>query len=261
MTQGGATPSRDHLLLIEDSEFQSKFYKKLLSDRGYEVSLATSGAAAMEAIKSRRPDLILLDLGLPDVNGFHVCLAVRQDPATHDIPIIILTSKTEVPSLLAGFSDGADDYVGKREDTGTLVARIARLLERTRTYRRISDAERLELLRQATGIVTPGIRGPLRVALRNLEVLESFELSDDRHLRARRYLREYINRILRLLQNIDDVSKLASKMFVARQRVLDVKKALAEAEQLARNPELAGKVSDPAERAGAALPAATPGGG
>ncbi len=228
------TAAQGKILLVEDSEFQSRFYVKLLQREGYEVVAVPTGEDALAQVQTVKPDLVLLDLQLPGVDGFHVCAALRDEAKTHDIPIIILSSKKEVPTVMTGLSKGADDYVGKQEDTGTLVARIGRLIERTRTHRRVSDGERLDLLRQATELLTPGIRKPLSKAFKSVEVLERFEFPDPRHQRARDYLRQYLERVMRLVANIEDVSRIASKSFVARQRVVNVNKALDEAENMAR---------------------------
>ncbi|MBI3893792.1 MAG: response regulator [Candidatus Wallbacteria bacterium] len=226
--------SSAHILIVEDSEFQSRFYRKLLEKAGYTVEVAGSGEEGLVALGAHRPDLILLDVQLPGVDGFHVCAAVRDGTQTHDIPIIILSSKTEVPSVMAGLRTGADDYVGKQTDTGSLVARIARLLERTRTYRRVSDGERLNLLQHAAATLSPGIREPARAALTAVKVLEGMHFAHERQARAARYLRQYLQRILRLVENIEDVSRLASEAFVERKKLLDVETALDEAEHHAR---------------------------
>lgn len=234
MTEPGAAAGPGHILIVEDSEFQSKFYAKLLEREGYSVEIAASGEEGLAALRKRRPDLVLLDVQLPGVDGFHVCAAIRDGTETHDIPVIILSSKTEVPSVMAGLRTGADDYVGKQTDTGSLIARIARLLERTRTYRRVSDSERLNLLQSAAATLSPGIREPAAAALAKVAELEAYRFPHERQQRAARYLRQYLARILRLVENIETVSRLASEAFVERQKLVDVERALDEAEHHAR---------------------------
>lgn len=228
------TGKGESLLLVEDSPSQAAFYRDALEEAGYAVKVCTTGEEGLESLRAERPSLVLLDMQLPGLDGLHVCAAIRDDPVTHDLPVIILSSRTEVPSVIAGLSIGADDYVGKSEDTRTLQARIRRLLDRTRDYRRLSARERLELLKKASSTLAHGIKNPLQVAFLSLEMLEGAVPGDQDFEDALQYLEGYLKRIVRLVQNIEDVTRVASDGFVERQQLLDVEKALKEAEILAR---------------------------
>lgn len=98
----------------------------VLVDAGYIVDRVAQGRAALERLLHRLPDLMLLDLGLPDIDGMEACrLARRHAP---DMPIIILTGRTETRDVVAGLGQGADDYVCKPFDLNVLLARIGALL-------------------------------------------------------------------------------------------------------------------------------------
>lgn len=98
----------------------------VLVDAGYIVDRVAQGRAALESLLHRLPDLMLLDLGLPDIDGMEACrLARRHAP---DMPIIILTGRTETRDVVAGLGQGADDYVCKPFDLNVLLARIGALL-------------------------------------------------------------------------------------------------------------------------------------
>lgn len=118
------------LLVIEDNQRIAKSLKQGLGESGYAVTVAASGAAAREAFQRLEPDLIVLDLGLPDVDGMELLKELRQqDPA---IPVIILTARGEIEDRVAGLDAGADDYLVKPFAFAELVARI-RALERRGT--------------------------------------------------------------------------------------------------------------------------------
>jgi DNA-binding response OmpR family regulator len=110
------------VLLVEDDERISEPLVRVLRSEGFEVAHASEGLAAIDAVAARRPDLLLLDLTLPDVDGLDVCRKVRvRHP---DLPIIMLTARAEEMDVIVGLNAGADDYVAKPFRLAELVARI-----------------------------------------------------------------------------------------------------------------------------------------
>ena len=99
---------------------------------GFEVVIATNGADALRQAQEARPDLVLLDLMLPQVNGWELCRRLKQDPATRAVPVIMLTARSEEGDKVLGFELGADDYVTKPFSTRELVARVRAVVRRTR---------------------------------------------------------------------------------------------------------------------------------
>ncbi|MBI3893791.1 MAG: response regulator [Candidatus Wallbacteria bacterium] len=226
--------SPEKIVLVEDSPSQAAMIEDLLVENGYAVEVCETGEAGLEAIRARRPNLALLDVQLPGMDGFHVCRAIRDDPATFDLPVIMLTTRTEVPLVLEGLTVGADDYVGKSEDMRTLLARIRRLLDRTREFKRLSAQDRLSLLRKASDTLSHGIKNPLQVVFLSLEVLKADAPDDAGFQPAVDELDHHLAKMVRLLKNVEQVSKIASENFVAREQMVDIEKALAEAERMAR---------------------------
>ncbi len=92
---------------------------------------AVDGAEALEKVSNETPDLILLDLMLPKLNGYEVCMKLKENPATRHIPVIMLSAKGEIKDKVLGIEIGADDYVTKPFDLLELKARIRALLRRT----------------------------------------------------------------------------------------------------------------------------------
>ncbi len=119
----------DSLLFVEDDDAIRLALRLALEDEGYEVHEASDGASGLVQFGQHHPDLVLLDLRLPDLSGFEVCRALR---ATSTVPIIIITAQTETQDLVAGLEAGADDYVTKPFDLGELLARLRALTRRLR---------------------------------------------------------------------------------------------------------------------------------
>jgi DNA-binding response OmpR family regulator len=134
------------ILLVEDDERISEPLIRVLATEGYEVIHAPTGNDALEAVANRTPDLMLLDLTLPDIDGLDVCRKVREDRP--ELPIIMLTARAEEMDVIVGLGAGADDYVPKPFRLAELVARIKARL-------RVANAAH-QMPRELTG-------GPLRV--------------------------------------------------------------------------------------------------
>ncbi len=101
-----------------------------LRQAGFEVIATSTGAEALELLQRRRPDLVLLDLMLPDVSGTEICRHLKGDPRTRDIPVVMLTAKGEELDRVVGFELGADDYVTKPFSMRELVLRVKAVLRR-----------------------------------------------------------------------------------------------------------------------------------
>jgi two-component system cell cycle response regulator len=112
------------VLLVEDDSLQAGTAKDMLLKNGYEVLWEKDGIGAIKAVKTSRPDIILLDLVLPGLDGYEVCRWLKQDDASKDIPIIMLTVKSDLADKVSGFQIGADDYLPKPYDDLELNARI-----------------------------------------------------------------------------------------------------------------------------------------
>jgi DNA-binding response OmpR family regulator len=116
------------LLFIEDDPNIRTALRLSLEDEGYRVEEAPDGEAGIKAFPQVRPDLVLLDLRLPDMSGFEVCRALRR---LSTVPIIIVTAQTDTHDLVVGLEAGADDYVTKPVNTKELAARIRASIRRT----------------------------------------------------------------------------------------------------------------------------------
>jgi DNA-binding response OmpR family regulator len=120
------------VLVAEDERDVAELIRYTLAREGFEVILATNGADALRLARESRPDLVLLDLMLPQVNGWELCRRLKQDPATRPVPVIMVTARTEEGDKVLGFELGADDYVTKPFSTRELVARVRAVVRRSR---------------------------------------------------------------------------------------------------------------------------------
>lgn len=132
------------ILIIDDDEKLNRLLSRYLSDFGYRVVSATHPEMGLRKLSQQVPDLVILDIMLPDMNGFEVCKRIRRD---HAVPIIMLTARGEVTDKIVGLELGADDYVPKPFEPRELVARIQSVLRRTQTHDdlRVQSFGRIEI--------------------------------------------------------------------------------------------------------------------
>ncbi|MGD8238945.1 MAG: response regulator [Armatimonadota bacterium] len=122
--------ANEHILVVDDEADIRELVRHNLEREGYGVTCAAAGEKALAAASSRRPDLVVLDLLLPGVDGLEVCRRLKADPGTANIPVVMLTAKGEEADIVAGLELGADDYVTKPFSPRVLIARIRAVLRR-----------------------------------------------------------------------------------------------------------------------------------
>ncbi|MFT7837151.1 response regulator transcription factor [Saccharothrix sp. BKS2] len=160
------------VLLVEDDEHIRQALGLAMADEGFAVTDAVSGEQALELLAGAEPDVVLLDLMLPGVDGLEVCRTLR---ARGDLPIIIVTARTDAADVIAGLEAGADDYVTKPLVASVLAARIRALLRRTGRQEVVRLGE-LEIQPQTGAVLRAGAEVHLtRTEFRLLVELASAE--------------------------------------------------------------------------------------
>ena len=144
----------EKILIVDDDLESLRLISLMLQRRGYEVTAAQSGEQALSKIENENPNLIILDVMMPGMDGYEVCRHLRADPQTSHLPVIMFTAKTLVGDKVAGFQAGADDYVTKPIHPAELVSHVESLLQRSKS----ALAER-RLVSQARIIGVMGAKG------------------------------------------------------------------------------------------------------
>lgn len=121
---------KSRIAVVEDEEDIREILEYSLSREGFAVETANDGASGLEMVKKSKPDLVLLDLMLPDIDGLEICRQLKSSEATRDIAIIMVTAKGEESDIVLGLGLGADDYVPKPFSNKELVARVRSVLRR-----------------------------------------------------------------------------------------------------------------------------------
>jgi twitching motility two-component system response regulator PilH len=117
-----------HVLIVDDSPTEIHVLKKILEDNGFEVGQAESGAEGIEIARKTKPDLILMDVVMPGLNGFQATRQLTRDTETADIPVIIVTTKDQETDRVWGLRQGAKDFLTKPVSEKVLLAKIEQIL-------------------------------------------------------------------------------------------------------------------------------------
>ena len=120
-----------HILIVDDDDIVARTIERALRRHNFQTTLAKSGVEALKTARRHRPDLVVLDVLMPGMNGYQVCQEMRCDPLLIDLPVLFLTAKDKESDIIEGLSAGADDYLAKPFNPDELILRIRAILRRT----------------------------------------------------------------------------------------------------------------------------------
>jgi signal transduction histidine kinase len=202
-----ATLANSRILVIDDITKNLQVVGTMLRNEGYHVMPATSGAQALERVRAQLPDLILLDLMMPEMDGLEVCRLLKAEPLTEAVPVIFLTASNEMEHLVKGFAVGAVDYVTKPFNAPELLARVRTHLELLHARQRLRDMnqEKNEFL----GIAAHDLRSPL-TAIQGFseEILAEPGMDREELVDAARRIHGEARRMVEMVQNLLDVNAI-----------------------------------------------------
>ncbi|MBU0729782.1 MAG: response regulator [Proteobacteria bacterium] len=190
------------ILIIDDTVDTVELLTKRLRADGYITHGAYDGFQGLKSVKEHNPDLVVLDVMMPLLDGFEVCNRLKSDPETRNIPILLLTAKSEIPDKVRGFDFGADGYITKPFDYKEVSAKIRSLLAKSLETRRTAEEEKNEALETLVDEISHEIRNPL-VAIGGFARRVQKNLDEDDPNK------KYLNIIL---QNVEVLEKMVTAL-------------------------------------------------
>jgi two-component system sensor histidine kinase/response regulator len=235
MTESG----KPYILLVDDTEANLRLLGPLLRAEGWSVAAATRGDQALQLIGRRVPDLLLLDIMMPEMDGFEVCRRLRATPATRDLPILFITALNDEENIVRGFNEGAQDYIAKPFRQAELIARIrTHLALRQATCRAEKQAVDLAKLNadkdRFFSIIAHDLRSPLAGLLGLSETLSAnlAEFNPVEIGEATGQMAQAARNIYQLLENLLEWSQLQTGRMEFRPERLDLANMLNELAEL-----------------------------
>lgn len=210
------------ILIVDDNKENIDLIAYFLKPQNYTLVTAMDGLEALEKVEKERPDIILLDIMLPKMDGFQVCERLKKDPATRFIPIIMITALKELKDKIRGLEVGADDFISKPFENVELLTRVKSLL-RIKKYHDELESKNKELeeknkallkmdqfKEELSHLIVHDMKNPLFVIQGNLQMLE-MGLGDGMSPIAKKYLdriERSTNNLLRMALNLIDIFKI-----------------------------------------------------
>src|ERR1035437_6191004 len=147
------------ILIVDDTPKNLQLLSNILHDKGYNICISTSGSRALETVNTEAPDLILLDIQMPVMDGFETFKALKLNPKAKDIPIIFLTAVVDPEKILQGFEMGAVDYITKPFNIPELTARGGTHLEIKRSREKLTELT--DTKEKLFSVISHDLKGPL----------------------------------------------------------------------------------------------------
>jgi two-component system, NtrC family, sensor kinase len=224
---------KDSILIVDDAIINIQFLFDLLTQSGFEVAVAQSGERAIEIAEEALPDLILLDIMMPGIDGFETLTRLKSQPKTKDIPIIFITALTDIDRKVKGLELGAVDYITKPIKNQEVLARIKVHLELQKAKIRLIQEEKMSSLGQLVAGIAHEINNPLNFILGNISCAHTYFQDLMRLIETYdRILTPRPPEIEELLEAIDfnfvreDIPQLLSSMEMGTLRIQEIVKAL-----------------------------------
>ncbi len=253
---------KETVLIVDDNPTNIQLVASVLSDNGLDVEVATSGSDAIETLRERHFDLVLLDIMMPELNGYDTCKKIKENEQHDNTPIIFLTAKTDDESISKGFEVGGVDYLTKPFNADELLARVKthiqlkknrEILEQTvkkrtaelaRANQELEKANReLQTLDDAKNefinIISHEIRTPLNGILGPLQLM-NMENPDGKVSARMRILNESVERLERFSTKMILISELRTNRYKLKYEMVDIHEILTEladefAQEIAEN--------------------------
>ena len=204
-----AAPS---ILVVDDQPINVQLLRRKLEREGIRVTAAYTGAEALALVAKEKPDLILLDVMMPDMDGIEVCQRLQSDEGTRSIPVIFITARTAKESKLEGLNVGAVDYITKPIDLDETLARVQTQLRVVEVNRQLNDlTRRLEETRHAAtiGAVTQGIAHNLNnllgVVIGYLDLVKAYHDNPEQVKKNVHHVEDAVHRIVAIIKQLSSI--------------------------------------------------------
>ncbi|RKY61351.1 MAG: hybrid sensor histidine kinase/response regulator [Candidatus Latescibacterota bacterium] len=224
----------DTILVVDDDVFNVELLEEMLSLEGYEVDKAYDGFQALRKVSESPPDLVLLDVMMPGMDGFEVCRRIKEDLTGRFIPVVLVTALRGTENYIRGLEMGADDFISKPVDRGELLARVRSLLRVKHLYDEL-ESKNEELLRlehhrrELTQMIVHDLKNPLTIIMGNLQLILMTRKDLDQEVR------EILERaydggqaLLRMINTLLDIDRMEEGTLELRKERLDLAELITE---------------------------------
>lgn len=206
--------SKSNILIVDDTLKNVQLLGSILFDEGYEIAIAMNGKEALELVKDFTPDLILLDIMMPELDGFQTCQKLKEIPGFTEIPVIFLSAKTEIEDITKGFEIGGVDYISKPFNKMELLKRIETHIELRESHKKITSQN--NELKEMIHLLSHDLNNPLGFISSIIDLVKTSDEKIEDHLSD---MDKSIKRSLEIIQLTKNLRAVEDKKFT-----LDIQK-------------------------------------
>lgn len=221
--------SGSNILIVDDSPVSSMVVSMILNKNSdYRTVRVWDGPACIKKAKEVKPDLILLDIQMPGMNGIEVCKVLKKDRQTHDIPIIFVTASTDNETLKEAFESGGTDYVCKPVNKIELLARIKSVLLQKKLEKKLLEEEKLSGVLEMAGAVCHELNQPMQVVSGYSELLLMDMEKDNSAYSYIKMIKEQTEEMGSITRKLMRITKYETQEYIEGSRIIDIDKAAGE---------------------------------
>jgi len=214
-----------HILIVDDVPDNIRLLGTILQKEGYKISAAKEGMQALAIAAKGIPDLILLDVMMPEADGFEICQRLKDNPVTKDIPIIFLTAMDQVKDMVKGFQAGAADYITKPFNTVELLVRIRTHLRLKKAEKERLQKEKLKSILELAGAVCHELVQPLQTISGLSEILLLTVNKDDPMHEKISEIRRQVKRMVEIIKKLRGITRYETKYYAGESNIIDIVKS------------------------------------
>lgn len=214
------------ILVAEDDRISRKFIQAMLTGAGYEIHAVSDGRQCLEKACQINPDLILMDVVMPNMDGIQTCLRLKADGAMRHIPVIFVTGSTDDETLQAAFDAGGSDYVCKPVSRVELLARVNAALIQRRALEKIKEEQRLKGVLETAGGVCHELNQPLQYVLGAVQVLMMDIPPQDALYAQLDAVRARVEQMGEITRKLADITCLRTRKYVGDRDIIDLQQSI-----------------------------------
>jgi len=212
------------ILVVDDEMVNRELLKELLKqNKEYKIIEADSGKEALKLVKKEMPDIILLDVMMPEMDGFGVCKKLKENKAYRAIPVLFITAMEKVKDKVKGFEIGAADYITKPINTDEVKARVKAHLRIKNAEDERLQAQQMETVKNMIVTYNHEMNQPLTVIMGYVDLLKDEVSGDNEKEELLKTIKEQATRVVKILDKIKSLEHVETKQYIPGSTMIDLK--------------------------------------
>jgi len=213
------------ILVVDDDTVMSNVIRKILEEKGYKTFHALSGKIAFDMIKTVMPDVILMDVLMPGMDGFEVCRQIKNNPHTKHIPVIFITVKSDTDDMVEGFKTGCVDYITKPFRKEDICSRVKTHLYTVYLRKEVEKQFLLKGVVEMAGATAHELNQPLSVILGNIQLMLLNMDEKEPKFKTLNLIQKQTEKMADIIRKITNITRYEAKEYVEGYSIVDIDKS------------------------------------